>query len=332
MSPHFDPDMDAQALEKAMKGLGTDENVIIDILGNRTVEQRQKIADVYKACYGRDLLSRLKKELSGKFRKVVLASFFDRPHLHAYALFKAMAGMGTKERVIIQVVCTSNNADIADLRDAYEEGMQSTLPTFIPHGIKQIKKKLWLNEGLALRRNIEKDIRNDLSGDFEKFIVALLQGIRQQGVDQLAAEADADALYSAGEEKLGTDEEVFTRIFARRSYKTIRLLDELYFQKTGHDILHAIEKELSGDFKDAVKTVVKTAIKKEECIADMIRDSMKGVGTSDDDLIRLILAYAEASFIQKIWPKLRRYLRRKMVKRWRIGSRVMPMVIIPVSS
>nr|CDS24478.1 annexin [Echinococcus granulosus] len=257
MSPHFDPDMDAQALEKAMKGLGTDENVIIDILGNRTVEQRQKIADVYKACYGRDLLSRLKKELSGKFRKVVLASFFDRPHLHAYALFEAMAGMGTKERVIIQVVCTSNNADIADLRDAYEEVLVA-------------KKEN------PLRRNIEKDIQNDLSGDFEKFIVALLQGIRQQGVDQLAAEADADALYSAGEEKLGTDEEVFTRIFARRSYKTIRLLDELYFQKTGHDILHAIEKELSGDFKDAVKTVVKTAIKKEECIADMIRDSMKG--------------------------------------------------------
>ncbi|KAL5109479.1 Annexin A7 [Taenia crassiceps] len=145
----------------------------------------------------------------------------------------------------------------------------------------------------ALRRNIEKDIRSDLSGNFEKFIVALLQGVREQGLDQSAAEADADALYAAGEKKLGTDEEVFTRIFARRSYRTIRLLDEIYCQKTGHGILKAIEKELSGDYKDAVATVVKTAFKKEECVADMIRDAMKGLGTHDDDLIRLILAYAE---------------------------------------
>lgn len=52
----------------------------------------------------------------------------------------------------------------------------------------------------ALRRNIEKDIRSDLSGDLEKFIVALLQGVREQGVDRSAAEADADELYAAGEE------------------------------------------------------------------------------------------------------------------------------------
>ncbi|KAL5108540.1 Annexin A8 [Taenia crassiceps] len=123
MPASFDPDMDAQALEKAMKGLGTDENAIIDILANRTVKQRRKIATVYKACYGQDLLTRLKKELSGKFRKVVLASFFDKPHLNAHALFEAMGGLGTKEGVIIQVVCTSNNDDIADLRDAYEDGM-----------------------------------------------------------------------------------------------------------------------------------------------------------------------------------------------------------------
>lgn len=34
----------------------------------------------------------------------------------------------------------------------------------------------------------------------------------------------------------------------------------------------------------------------------MIRDSMKGLGTRDDDLIRLILAYAEASFNRHATP------------------------------
>ncbi|KAM7535157.1 hypothetical protein Aperf_G00000090360 [Anoplocephala perfoliata] len=274
MASEFDPDMDAQALEKAMKGLGTNEQVITDILANRTVKQRQEIAKIYKASYGRDLIHRLKQEISGKFRKVVLMSFLDKAHLNAKALFKAVNGLGTKEEVIIQVLCTASNDEIADLREAYEHIL------------------LEKNEN-PIRRNIESDIISDLSGDFEKFIVAILQGAREQGLDRKAAEADVEALYSAGEKKLGTDEEVYTRIFARNSYETIRLMDELYYEKTNHGLLKAIDSELSGDYKKAITTVVKTAFNKEECIADFLRDSMTGVGTDDEQLMRLVLAYAE---------------------------------------
>ena len=51
----------------------------------------------------------------------------------------------------------------------------------------------------ALRKNIEKDLRNDLKGDLEKFIIALLQGVREQGLDKEAAEKDAEDLFNAGE-------------------------------------------------------------------------------------------------------------------------------------
>lgn len=67
-----------------------------------------------------DLTHRLSQEISGKFKDVVLMSFLDRAHLNAKALFKALDGAGTKEDVIIQVLCTASNEEIAELRDAYE--------------------------------------------------------------------------------------------------------------------------------------------------------------------------------------------------------------------
>jgi annexin A7/11 len=49
----FDPRADADALHKAMKGLGTDEEGLIDILCRRTSNQRVQIVHAYKASFGK---------------------------------------------------------------------------------------------------------------------------------------------------------------------------------------------------------------------------------------------------------------------------------------
>nr|VZI51207.1 unnamed protein product [Spirometra erinaceieuropaei] len=273
-SSYMNPQEDAETLEKAMKGLGTDEEAIINLLSKRSVHQRQQIAVAYKSIYGKDLKDRLYSELSGNFRRAVLYSFYDMAHVNAKACYKAMKGAGTDEQVLIDVICTSTNAEIRALKDAYGQILLEEKQN-------------------ALRRNLELDVKNDTSGDFQRVLIALLQAQRGSDVDDVQIRADCEELYKGGEAKLGTDEATFTRILVSRSWKDIVKINDHYTQAVGHDLITAIGKETSGDYRKSLQTIVKTAINRTEAYAEILYQTMKGAGTHDDNLVRMIIAHSE---------------------------------------
>ena len=63
---------DAQTLRDAMKGMGTDEDTIIEIMCARNYEQISAIKKSFQQMFGRVLADDLKSELGGKFEKVIL--------------------------------------------------------------------------------------------------------------------------------------------------------------------------------------------------------------------------------------------------------------------
>ncbi|XP_063994637.1 annexin B9-like isoform X1 [Diachasmimorpha longicaudata] len=264
----FDPRTDAEILRKAMKGFGTDEKAIINVLANRNNIQRQEIEKQFKTLYGKDLKSDLKSELSGNFEALIIAMITPLPEYYAKELHEAMSGIGTEECVLIEVMCTMSNHEIRVIGQVYE---------------------------MKYGRSLEDDLRNDTSGNFKRLMVSLSCGNRDEtfDVNPAAAAEDARRLLQAGELRFGTDESIFNEILVQRNIPQLIQIFQEYHNITGHTIRDAIENEFTGDIKKGLLAIVKCVENRAQFFAEQLYKSMKGMGTDDRRLIRLIVTRSE---------------------------------------
>ena len=273
------PQQDADTLRKAMKGFGCDEKAIIDVCIHRTNAQRLEIVKAYKASYGRDLISDLKSELHGKFEDAMIALFTDPIEYDADELRKAMKGLGTNEDTLIEIIC-SRPAPI----------------------LSQIKAKF----NQKFKRDLEADVKSETSGTLKKLLIALLQCKRSTNTMPNPAQcaAIAEEIHKAGEAKLGTDESVFNKYFCSLSPHELAAVSREYHKLTGHTILQAIDNEFSGDSKKTLRTIVYATLSPSEYFATRVHDAVKGLGTKDHLLIRVIVSRSEIDL-----PQIKQYYR-----------------------
>lgn len=121
---NFKASTDGDALRAAMKGFGTDEQAIIDILTARSNQQRQEVSDYFLSEYGRDLIEDLKSELGGKFEDVIVGLMMPPDQYLCKQLHKAMSGMGTNEHALIEILCSKNNEEVKKIVKTYEDSKE----------------------------------------------------------------------------------------------------------------------------------------------------------------------------------------------------------------
>ncbi|XP_068710615.1 annexin A7-like [Montipora foliosa] len=277
----FDAEADCELLRKAMRGAGTDEQALIDIIVKRSNSQRVEIRKRYKTMFGKDLMNDLKSELSGNLEDCLLALLEPASLYDAKCLRRAMRGAGTDEETLIDILCTRTNKEIAEIKRSYTE---------------------------YYKRDLEKDCVSETSGHFKRLLVSMCQGNRDETttVNVEKAKKEAQDLFQAGEKKWGTDESRFNVVLASRSFPQLRATFDEYVRIAQRDILNSIDREMSGDLRAGFKCIVQCSRNPAEYFADRLWKSMKGAGTDDATLVRIVVSRSEidlveikAAFLQK---------------------------------
>ncbi|XP_067429981.1 annexin A3b [Thunnus thynnus] len=134
------------------------------------------------------------------------------------ALRKAIEGLGTTEKTLIEVLTTRSNAQRQLIAKAYEK---------------------------ATGRTLVADLEGDTHGDFEDLLVALVTP---------PAVFDCHEVMKAIK-GAGTTECTLTEIFASRSNKQIKAMSEAYLAETGRLMIHDLKSEVSGDYGKALLTL-----------------------------------------------------------------------------
>uniref|UniRef100_A0AAQ6AAJ4 Annexin n=1 Tax=Amphiprion ocellaris TaxID=80972 RepID=A0AAQ6AAJ4_AMPOC len=270
--PGADPLRDVEVLRKAMKGFGTDENAIIELLGSRTNKQRVPMVAAYKTTYGKDLIRDLKSELTGNFENLVLAMLRTPAYFDASELREAIKGAGTDEACLIEILSSRSNAEIQEITRIYKA---------------------------EYGKSLEDAISSDTSGHFRRLLISLSQGNRdeRETVDISLAKQDAQKLYAAGENKVGTDESQFNAILCARSKPHLRAVFQEYQQMCGRDIEKSVCREMSGNLESGMVAVVKCIKNTPGYFAERLHKAMKGAGTKDRTLIRIMVSRSEIDML-----------------------------------
>ena len=258
-----------------------DENALIDITINHTNAERVKMRDDYKAKFGRDLLEDFEKNFKSEFKDTIVGVYKTPAEYDADLLYYAMKGVGSDKDIITEVLCFRN-----------------------PKRISEIKAKFQEKYG----KDLTEEIKSETSGDYQKIVLKILEGGRQEGgaADTQKCSGIADELYKAGEDKLGTDEATFIKYFTELSPAELLLVCKEYHKKYKKNMVDVISSEFDGNVKKLLTVILYSMFSPSEYFAEQIMYSVRGAGTDDAKLIRCIISRYSIDMkkVKKYYKKL----------------------------
>ncbi|XP_073145665.1 annexin Gh1-like [Henckelia pumila] len=259
---------DCEQLHKAFSGWGTNEGLIISILGHRNAAQRKQILKVYAETYGEDLLKSLDKELSNDFERVVVLWTLDPPERDAHIANEATKRWTSSNQVLVEIACARSAKELLLVREAYHA---------------------------RFKRSLEEDVAYHTTGDFRKLLVPLVSSYRYCGdeVDLILAKKEAKILHEKISDKACSDDDLI-RILATRSKAQINATLNQYKNEFGKDINKDLKADPKDEYLSILRATVKCLVYPEKYFEKVIRLAINRRGTDEGALTRVVVTRAEA--------------------------------------
>jgi hypothetical protein len=228
---------DAYCLNAAIKGLGTKEGVLSEIIGSRTPQELLAIKQTYAANYGETLDNAVAGDTSGDYQKLLLhllqcqRSNVVTPDVNscmadAAALYQAGEGKwGTDEATFYRVFANRSPAELAVINQYYKQNS---------------------NKGLLGA------INSEFSGDTKD----LLDTIVRSNVDPYGFYAGRIHESVAG---LGTNDSRLIRNVCARHAVDLPLIKQAYARDYGKDMLSDVQGDTSGHYRQVLSSLIANA-------------------------------------------------------------------------
>lgn len=248
-----DASRDADALRKAMKGLGTDDTVLIRILSKPDPLQIELLKDTYTRRIQRNLEKDVESETSGNYRKGLLGLVYGPLRHDVECLHDALDGAGTKEAVLNDVLLGRSNADMKAIKDAYLGKCHHSLESKVRGDLSGLTKELF-NMAMAGKRAEESTpVHQQATGNDVR---DLKEATKDNDVNQLAV----------------------CSILTSRSDQQLRAICQSY---PGFEAV--IQKRFWGHMRDALLTIWCRAKNRESHDAEALNECMSGIGLNREE-------------------------------------------------
>ncbi|CAK9309201.1 unnamed protein product [Citrullus colocynthis] len=258
---------DCERLHNAFQGWGTDEGAIISILAHRNAKQRSLIRQTYTETYGEDLLKSLDKELSSDFERVVLLWTLQPAERDALLANESIRKLTPKHFVILEIACTRTPRDLFLVKEEYHA---------------------------RFKRSIEEDVAQHTTGDFRRLLVPLVTAYRYDGpeVNATLATSEAKILHEKISEKAYNDEELI-RIISTRSKAQLNATFNHYNDQFGNAINKDLKIDPDNEYLKLLRSAIKCLTWPEKYFEKVLRLAIKGLGTDEEALTRVVVTRAE---------------------------------------
>ncbi|KAK6741095.1 hypothetical protein RB195_009136 [Necator americanus] len=226
---------DVMDLHRAVKGLGTNEGVLIEILASRTNEEIQAIRNTYYTTFDRPLEDAVSSDTSGDFRRLLMILIqgnrdessigeYHKAVQEAHNILRCSDKRGQMDKLdAYKVLATSNSNHVGYLISEFEN---------------------------VAGYPIEKAIEKDFSGNTRDLLLALVM------VAQSKPKYFAHQIHNATK-GIGTRDRDLIRVLVSRAEIDLAAIQVEYERLFRKPLVQVIREEAKGAYRDALISIVK---------------------------------------------------------------------------
>ena len=228
---------DCECISNAIKGVGTDENCLIEVISSRPNWLLEKIKKKYNELYKKELVEDIKSDTSGDFQKI---------------LEGILRCQRSETKEIDKEKCAKIAKDLNDIKDKGWD-IQDEQSTFYQYIMKSSPKELSAvaREYYKLSgKTIIEGIETNFKGDAKDLLKSILYSIVSPS--EFFATRIKKAIQG-----FGTDNKTLIRILVTRCEVDMTIIKKYYKQLYKKDMIEDIKNDISGDYQKLMIELIK---------------------------------------------------------------------------